>query len=505
MDQILHNETSVPQYAMPENQSSVLSVEYYIKRAVSGILNQFIDAALFYDKGAYLYVWNNALNMVKLYGIASVYNYSQERARMKDWILSSRDKVGSIACMSRFVHHYDLCASVVTESAEQSSSFRSRKGGISEDVKNIVENTREVHASDFIFRILCDKYHLFQNLTYDQKHKLGLFLISAIKLETEEKNRIEAYLKKNTNTSYLDAEECLKYDNSLDEKFLEALVSTIATKEQYAPLTKRESGDIQLMGSESAQVFYSAWYIALAFIKYVEDRKTSPLKKDQIGQLSFLKGLSNHKRTMSMLVHTRKRTQECMFQLTVCKYYLPSVEEYEKEVQKPDRDKELVKILINIPQVLATGQCIDKQELFDLTVEKNIRKILETLKSQSKESFMNENLRKIIEFMESPQESMEIARNVIKKEVNVFFKNLIQGFKSQFYNEFFMPSHVLHVTLPLIGSLYFTQEMLRLAQQEFSKDFQSISKMAVYGLFPLVLSIIYETQESVVDAYNYAL
>lgn len=501
MDQILNEGHYMAQYAVPENQSSMLSMEYYINRIVTSILNQFIDGALFFDKGAVLYVRNNMMNLLKMYGIATVWYYTEEKKRIESWMKSENWK--TVPCMSRLTAHFDLCFSVVSPATLGSKRSRSKAPG------KISSEFAEVNASDFIFRILYEKYTLFQGLTADQKHKIGLFLIYAMRLESEEKKRIDVYLKNDTPQTYFDILTYLNYDEEIDEKFLGEIVKNLTEKDAaIMPTQKKRFSKIEIsrIGDESDEAFYSAWYVAIAFVRYLENSKKSGLKWEQVKQhLPFIAAVGQSKELMKYLISKKKRMQEAMFQLYICKHYLPTSEQYEQEVPIPERDKEILKTLMNVPEVLVYGQCIDKQELFDVTIEKNIKKIIETLKNQSKETLMSENIKKMLSLLESPKESIETARNIVNYEVNVFFKNLIQVLKSQLYNEFLMPSHVLHGTFPLIGSLYFTQEMLRLAQRELSNDVQNVSKMAIYGLFPLVLSVIYETQESILGEYSSVL
>jgi len=504
MDQILNNgQQSMSQYALPENQSSMLSMEFYVQRVVTSILNQFIDGALFYDKGAYLYVWNNMMNLIKMYGIATVYGYTEERDRIEAWLPGKQQNFSGIRCMNNLIVHYDLCKSVFSVK-RPSRSVASLSRRRTKDPNWNVGVFSLVHASDFIFRILYDKYQIFQAISAEQKHKLGLFLINALKVESEEKDRIKAFLENmKTETSHAyNPKECLKYDENFDDRFLNQIFKGISDGDELVNTLKDSTEEIREISEEKA--YYSAWYIALAFVKYVETNKKTILKKDTAKQqLGFMNSILSSKDAMTELISVKKRTQEATYQMQVLQQFLPTVEEYEKEVAVPDRDRELLKILTNVPQVLASGRCLDKQELFDLTIEKNIRKIIETLKNQSQESLLDENTkRKLTNFLENPKESLDKVRSMVKHEVEIFFRNLIQGLKSQFYHEFFMPSQVIHGTFPLIGSLYFTQQMLSLAHRELSEEVQNMSKMAIYGLFPLVLSVMYETQESVLGAFH---
>lgn len=472
MDQILYRNRSKPS-VFPEASvnRSWNPVSQVIDELTNRMVSMLVDADVFSGKAGPLYVWRYTMTMLQNYGIADVWDYV-EIEHLSIALIRRINSDGMLEDVSKYTPIFDrlrrnLPSLIILFKQEELSAQM-----------NFEAMLEKTSASEFLFTIIKNSDAIFKT-SKSIKRCIGSFLVHVIDLEKQEYQKILSkpmlYLDQSIGTS---KSELFGYSNANANGDLDSIISLINESVQ----------NFQEIETSNERWSLSPWMFGIAFMRYAQSQTAiwnsfHPDIKAKWSQVSI-----------KHLASAQKRINESNFKLCVLQGILPTALEYEH--LSISKDKEILRIIYCIPQIISWNRCIDKQALLDLTYEKNIRRVVELSKQEIKR-VMGDEIKDIEQIMNEPEVYIQGKFNTIQKTL---ISNLFANIKSEFYKAFMQPAHVMHVTLPLMICIFVESEFLSFAKAHTPRSATSLVKYLLYGLFPLLYSIALDTQTRVISS-----
>jgi len=498
MDQILLSRGISESTSAPEKKS-IFSQLNPLQGFVDQVMGNFLDTNVFVGSGRSLYVWRLLMHTLKQYTIADEKNYMQVEAEANQYLSNLKKELN--------VDYFDYW-----ERAESELNGQEYSNELNVGIKTC--------ASEFIFCCIQNNDRILNKSTdVTMKRKIGNFLMHAINIEKDEYEQIEATF----NGSELPRRAILSLNyvpesdsgSSVSQSIVEEIVENIEKFENV-----KYEREVPVSSNSTKIIRKSPWHVAAAFKLFCErnnlwnvrDGEIEPAFDSMYNQLYSLSSSS-----LSFLFSERKRTLESSYKL--CHVYM-----FMRRVIKKEgggKGSELyIKLMYDIPQIIAHGCAIDKYKLVDVNFRYNLDRLISIANEKFSDDnqdpknkpfalfmkFVNEPRKYLLnEFHDSiPRLALESPEEFMKQKMDQYLKFAIHsamtGFTTEVYDHFLHPKQMAKITIPLLLSTFIEYEFsfyIKRYSPQFTRKFL---QYLVYSVFPVLLSGLINAQGKVISS-----
>lgn len=487
MDQIILNQ-GISESASAPQRKGMLSQLNPLEGLVDQVMGKFLDTYLFVGSGRSMYAWRMLMDTLQQYNIAYEKNYLQVGQEADKYIQKLRTH--------KQVAYFDDFDSVALP-PDQSQSL---KIGF------------KTSASEFIFCCIKNHDRLLNKITdMDLKRKVGNFLMHAINIEQDEYKMIESSMKKKTSPP-LGINEVidLNYPTEFEQSIADEIKASIDKFEDVKFVSLVSS-----LGNPETTRRKSPWYFALAFKQFCTEKSLWSVKESEIEpQFDILfKELASESlnSNSNFLYGPEKRMCESCYQICHLHAYMSVF----LTKQEDKADELYVKLMYDMPQVIAHGCCIDKYRLLDVNFRKNLDRVMSIAKEKIREEESrgddhSKSLTALMQFIKEPRKYMDrefkfsTSEQFVKQKIEEYLRHAIHsamdGFAHEVYEHFLHPRQMAKVTVPLLLSALIEHEFSFYAKKYSPPFARKFFQYLIYSSCPLLFSGLVSIQEEALSS-----